>query len=185
RSQVILGVAFDPPGPTPPGKEGAGGVAGVERIGVLVRDLGDDMVDCDGYLPLNARGGLALWHAGDVAHAEDVAVAHVAQSALVDLHPAFSSPGTGLPGERTVADGLGRAHGGNDVDEVIALFLGSRRSAERGDALARINGFENALVVHLDAAFLEQHAYLLRHYGRSEEHTSELQSRENLVCRLL
>src|SRR5207302_9793609 len=26
---------------------------------------------------------------------------------------------------------------------------------------------------------------LLRRYGRSEEHTSELQSRENLVCRLL
>src|SRR5690606_42094496 len=26
---------------------------------------------------------------------------------------------------------------------------------------------------------------LLRHHARSEEHTSELQSRENLVCRLL
>src|SRR5690606_39601825 len=30
----------------------------------------------------------------------------------------------------------------------------------------------------------EQHAHFPQ-YGRSEEHTSELQSRENLVCRLL
>src|SRR5690606_40510118 len=30
-----------------------------------------------------------------------------------------------------------------------------------------------------------QHVTLVSHHARSEEHTSELQSRENLVCRLL
>src|SRR5690606_41162272 len=35
---------------------------------------------------------------------------------------------------------------------------------------------------HLDGARAQRHAVLL---DRSEEHTSELQSRENLVCRLL
>src|SRR2546430_7071081 len=43
----------------------------------------------------------------------------------------------------------------------------------------------------LDVAVLEKVAHLLRHHdgavllGRSEEHTSELQSQSNLVCRLL
>src|SRR3712207_8242364 len=41
---------------------------------------------------------------------------------------------------------------------------------------------------HLDAAFRRrQHRLVARHLGaeRSEEHTSELQSRQYLVCRLL
>src|SRR5436309_11801037 len=55
----------------------------------------------------------------------------------------------------------------------------------------------DALPIYLDAAFSQISAdlsqqYILSYYptddradGRSEEHTSELQSRENLVCRLL
>ncbi|MPN12283.1 hypothetical protein SDC9_159599 [bioreactor metagenome] len=74
-----------------------------------------------------------------------------------------------MPGQRAVADGLGRTHGGNDVDEVETLFFGSRRRVEGGDALARIDGLENSLVVHLDAALLEQHAHLLRDDGYAEQ----------------
>src|SRR5690606_39686097 len=49
-----------------------------------------------------------------------------------------------------------------------------RRAALAGDLLARL------LDQHLDQAVLGAEAT-----HRSEEHTSELQSRENLVCRLL
>src|SRR5690606_41671893 len=42
-------------------------------------------------------------------------------------------------------------------------------------------------LLRLDRAldFLDQRSEVLVHLDRSEEHTSELQSRENLVCRLL
>src|SRR5690606_39562570 len=36
-----------------------------------------------------------------------------------------------------------------------------------------------------DRTISEQRKFFLQRYERSEEHTSELQSRENLVCRLL
>src|SRR5436309_9272188 len=37
----------------------------------------------------------------------------------------------------------------------------------------------------LPSVHLPDHASFVEHHPRSEEHTSELQSRENLVCRLL
>src|SRR5690606_40447401 len=61
------------------------------------------------------------------------------------------------------------------------------RSADRSEALRRALEARR----HADAgpaADPGQHAEVLlavAHPGRSEEHTSELQSRENLVCRLL
>src|SRR5690606_41957005 len=52
---------------------------------------------------------------------------------------------------------------------------------ELGISPKAYNFKENGLV-----SFLENEInYLVERTGRSEEHTSELQSRENLVCRLL
>src|SRR5690606_42061222 len=56
--------------------------------------------------------------------------------------------------------------------------------ADAGDAVQHPAEFS----VGLDRALVEQHRLLrinARRQNRSEEHTSELQSRENLVCRLL
>src|SRR5690606_40843463 len=60
------------------------------------------------------------------------------------------------------------------------LFSRGYRSGFRG------NGSQNLLVVFfqfLQAFFTQFHR--TNHHTRSEEHTSELQSREKLVCRLL
>src|SRR3712207_8686158 len=46
------------------------------------------------------------------------------------------------------------------------------------------NGAYNQLQLDLYGAVLDA-AYLYNKHGRSEEHTSELQSRQYLVCRLL
>src|SRR5256886_11853625 len=45
--------------------------------------------------------------------------------------------------------------------------------------------FDKVLAVHLRAAFVLSKLVLPEMYARSEEHTSELQSQSNLVCRLL
>src|SRR2546430_10373611 len=57
------------------------------------------------------------------------------------------------------------------------LFRSSRHGYGEVDGLARLNGERGPL--HLDAEAAR------RRGGRSEEHTSELQSQSNLVCRLL
>src|SRR5690606_40351740 len=61
-----------------------------------------------------------------------------------------------------------------------------------GDRVAKPVVIEDAnryIVVVIPATrrldFTVLHRWFGRHVGRSEEHTSELQSRENLVCRLL
>src|SRR6266511_2353002 len=72
--------------------------------------------------------------------------------------------------------------------------LGSRRARRRGSPGARSGeavAAEREAAVHRDhlagdvGIGLEQEADRPGHVLRSEEHTSELQSRENLVCRLL
>src|SRR5690606_39115192 len=45
--------------------------------------------------------------------------------------------------------------------------------------------FEANLPLYMGVRRSELRLHLSAHHGRSEEHTSELQSRENLVCRLL
>src|SRR5690606_41457787 len=51
------------------------------------------------------------------------------------------------------------------------------------------HGLRRVILVIPFTSIVEQNAAVFRaalgHLGRSEEHTSELQSRENLVCRLL
>src|SRR5690606_39909831 len=66
-----------------------------------------------------------------------------------------------LPGPAAVVDGVVGLHGG--------------QHAERGEAADRL-GREVLRVLDAEAA-------VARAVARSEEHTSELQSRENLVCR--
>src|SRR5207302_8761232 len=83
-----------------------------------------------------------------------------------------------------------------------SLRLGGRDDESKGQTLARgpgdLQGREEGVVGQREpVAFLahlkpaaDRHVHCLiadafRERGRSEEHTSELQSRENLVCRLL
>src|SRR5690606_40755215 len=67
--------------------------------------------------------------------------------------------------------------------------------AQKDDPNSIANNVRNALVYGLDHPYGEQVTeqtvenisleVCQQYYDRSEEHTSELQSRENLVCRLL
>src|SRR5690606_41564816 len=68
-------------------------------------------------------------------------------------------------------DGIDAVAGDHDAG-ANRLDRPARRSLAETD--------RHALIVLLDA-----HAFAIREHARSEEHTSELQSRENLVCRLL
>src|SRR5690606_41886640 len=72
----------------------------------------------------------------------------------------------GFDGERFRGRGAIDAKG-----PAVALLAGVRAARRRSPALGRDTG------VLIQAVSGEE--------GRSEEHTSELQSRENLVCRLL
>src|SRR2546421_9541908 len=65
------------------------------------------------------------------------------------------------------------------------LFRSNRLAALEGQLVVGIGvGREPVLAVYLLAVGLEGGKALLE-LGRSEEHTSELQSRSDLVCRLL
>src|SRR5690606_39708352 len=74
----------------------------------------------------------------------------------------------------------------------VKLHMGMER-ATKLRALAAINpggvGLQLQLINpprnHIQFSSQARHPKAMNHIGRSEEHTSELQSRENLVCRLL
>src|SRR3712207_7392198 len=69
------------------------------------------------------------------------------------------------------------------TDELVELA-----HAEPGHELAHFLGDEEKVVHHVLGLALElapEHRVLGRDADRSEEHTSELQSRQYLVCRLL
>src|SRR5690606_37067901 len=81
-----------------------------------------------------------------------------------------------------------------DSGETIALLLNQGSILHHGDVLVADDGgfivvqaaLEPVLYVQADTTLaLTRAAYHLGNRHRSEEHTSELQSRENLVCRLL
>src|SRR5690606_41793110 len=76
----------------------------------------------------------------------------------------------------TVNAGVRLLHDTNDEAFVfgVTLPLGAGSRARSGIAAAQAERDETAA---------QRHAHRVR--ARSEEHTSELQSRENLVCRLL
>src|SRR5690606_41581160 len=96
--------------------------------------------------------------------------------ALTASPPGFSSV---APAPRTAARATLSLH---DALPICA----ARDRGERAQAQGDRNPFEPAVAAGHAAAGVRlpvPHADLLLH--RSEEHTSELQSRENLVCRLL
>src|SRR2546426_7839730 len=68
-----------------------------------------------------------------------------------------------------------------------AVLLGSRRSGDAyfGNDLAFIESLSELASIALENALLYQQRIQMLEYSRSEEHTSELQSPCNLVCRLL
>src|SRR3712207_8783839 len=73
------------------------------------------------------------------------------------------------------------------VDAAQERRLAGARGADQADDLVLLDR-EVDSAQHRHAAERLRHpleSQLLRHYRRSEEHTSELQSRQYLVCRLL
>src|SRR5690606_40725963 len=72
--------------------------------------------------------------------------------------------------------GAGRADGGEERQALLELLF----LTGDGDAHGSVHRIHDRIGVH--ALLLAQTGEFLE---RSEEHTSELQSRENLVCRLL
>src|SRR5690606_39319179 len=104
---------------------------------------------------------------GNLAHAVAVVVAVVVR----DRREGGLQVAALLP---VVRDPLERLRGGEVLLLVALVRLGGgqERLKERRDARGLLGGERLTLV-------------LVAHVLRSEEHTSELQSRENLVCRLL
>src|SRR5690606_41711222 len=68
---------------------------------------------------------------------------------------------------------------GSDHDRAVSERLHARLGAD-GDVEATV---EHVAEQRDDHELLLEHVEHLAHPARSEEHTSELQSRENLVCR--
>src|SRR5699024_2041496 len=109
----------------------------------------------------------------------------VASRMLLKLGGKLTAPSGDLPGSGTEdAAPAARAAPGVDTDVVAALVgLGWAEKASLA-AVEKVRADREAEdAEELDAAQLLRHA--LRRLGRSEEHTSELQSRFDLVCRLL
>src|SRR5690606_42027829 len=95
-------------------------------------------------------------------------------------HPALHS----FPTRRS--SDLGELAPAAQPDYLSALLIGHEIAALA--ELLRHSGGQPRIVLCGDAELCQRYDAALRHYGldaRSEEHTSELQSRENLVCRLL
>src|SRR5690606_2735334 len=97
------------------------------------------------------------------------------QPAEAEIEPLPEGPGE--------AEGLGVALPGQ------AVQLGPRRVGEPHGPADLVDGLPRRIVPSLAEAAVDAPVHHLQEFrvapGRSEEHTSELQSRENLVCRLL
>src|SRR5439155_27168351 len=81
---------------------------------------------------------------------------------------------------RSLREAASGAKGVERVTDVRARWLGHRLHADLSVAVASRHS-----VAEGHAIAMEVRHELLHHLGRSEEHTSELQSRGHLVCRLL
>src|SRR5690606_39943860 len=82
---------------------------------------------------------------------------------------------------------LGRQTGGNDKGCEQGYQTGDGEGPGRAQALPAVTGIQRAQgAANPGQADIQRLGLALLAVGeRSEEHTSELQSRENLVCRLL
>src|SRR5207302_5031516 len=81
-----------------------------------------------------------------------------------------------------IADLKAPTHGFLSVGGVFALLLGMAFLINTGPIGLGVNPIVSIAVAAITLGFF---AFFIRKVLRSEEHTSELQSRENLVCRLL
>src|SRR5690606_33483268 len=111
-------------------------------------------------------GGDARDGAADDVEAEEGGGAGAERPVVVEERRAVEAAAGGGLGDRGVGDGVADRAGAAAVDEEVA----AERVGQGGDDLGTA------------AAELGEARGL---HGRSEEHTSELQSRENLGCRLL
>src|SRR2546428_5216841 len=74
---------------------------------------------------------------------------------------------------------------GRVSDDVARLLRITQEALERGIAQVRVGG-RISDIGHAIQQHVEAHGFsVVREFVRSEEHTSELQSRSDLVCRLL
>src|SRR5690606_41385961 len=73
------------------------------------------------------------------------------------------------------------------LHDALPIFANQRRGIDIGSQRAKdLRGFARSLGRYFTDAVVNDQAAATKFGGlRSEEHTSELQSRENLVCRLL
>src|SRR5699024_11377246 len=81
---------------------------------------------------------------------------------------------------RSVSELCGLAHGNPRLLE--RLLYGRSRTSGVESAIARADELSRSIIEIVSLAEAVPHDILI---GRSEEHTSELQSRFDLVCRLL
>src|SRR5437868_6762987 len=75
----------------------------------------------------------------------------------------------------------------SDLVEIVVLAAGAHALLRRRRALvaAGLGAGEHVLELHHAGVGEQQRRVVRRHQRRSEEHTSELQSRFDIVCRLL
>ena len=67
----------------------------------------------------------------------------------------------------------------------MGLLLGYNGKSPHAPLNSEIGRFAKRIAKHYDIQFTERSSRKYKYLDRSEEHTSELQSRSNLVCRLL
>src|SRR5690606_41410723 len=72
-----------------------------------------------------------------------------------------------------------------DTKHLVTKGQGKMYYLKGGELADEILPVRNAVKVHELKEFFSEEFFATKKVVRSEEHTSELQSRENLVCRLL
>src|SRR2546430_13734481 len=85
-------------------------------------------------------------------------------------------------------DFLQRPLGDVDPDIAGAIRMETARQNDTLELIASENHVSRAVLTAMGSVFTNKYAEGYpgkRYYGRSEQHTSELQSPSNLVCRLL
>src|SRR3712207_729703 len=118
---------------------------------------------------------------------------HVRLDALAGLladdeHAALRMPGVRSPSPEQAADVLDGALGAGHEGVVVKALDATYAAGRRGKAWQKVKPVHtlDLVVIGAEWGYGRRTGKLSNiHLGRSEEHTSELQSRQYLVCRLL